>query len=169
MVTPHEPDPDLTPAPAVTSGPAADAAAPRVMPERTGWVAQQLAAIDAAGDTSAVSVQGRPVVVVTMRGARSGLLRRVPVMRVEHEGSYLAVASKGGAPEHPVWFHNLRAHGDVLVQDGPHQHVRRARLLEDGPEREAWWARAVEAFPAYAEYQARTERLIPVFVLEPVS
>ncbi|HSP59988.1 MAG TPA: nitroreductase/quinone reductase family protein [Ornithinimicrobium sp.] len=101
-----------------------------------------------------------------MRGARSGMLRRVPLMRVEHEGDYLAVASKGGAPEHPAWFHNLRAHQDVLVHDGTGQHVRRARLLEEGPEREAWWDRAVAAFPSYADYQERTARTIPVFVLE---
>ncbi|SOC54245.1 nitroreductase family deazaflavin-dependent oxidoreductase [Ornithinimicrobium cerasi] len=137
--------------------------------ERSEWVARQLEAIDAAGDTRAVDVQGRPVVVVTMRGARTGLLRRVPLMRVEHAGSYLAVASKGGAPEHPAWFHNLVVGGEVLVQDGTDQHVRAVRLLEDGPERDAWWARAVEAFPPYADYQVRTERLIPVFVLEPVS
>ena len=139
------------------------------MPERSRWVAQQLAQIDAARDTSVATIQGRPIVVVTMRGARTGLLRRVPLMRVEHEGSYLAVASKGGAPEHPAWFHNLRADGDVLVQDGREQHVRRARLLEPGHERDAWWQRAVAAFPPYADYQASTERRIPVFVLEPTG
>lgn len=137
------------------------------LPERSRWVARQLAQIDAAGDTRAASIQGRPIVVVTMRGARTGLLRRVPLMRVEHEGSYLAVASKGGAREHPAWFHNLRAEGEVLVQDGIEQHVRRARLLEEGPEREAWWERAVRAFPPYAEYQEKTERRIPLFALEP--
>lgn len=137
------------------------------LPERSRWVAEQLAQIDAAGDTSVATIQGRPIVVVTMRGARTGLLRRVPLMRVEQEGSYLAVASKGGAPEHPAWFYNLRADGDVLVQDGTEQYLRRARLLEPGPERDAWWERAVASFPPYADYQASTERLIPVFVLEP--
>ena len=101
-----------------------------------------------------------------MRGARSGMLRRVPLMRVEHDGDYLAVASKGGAPEHPQWFHNLRVHPDVLVHDGTEQHVRHARLLEQGPEREAWWERAVRAFPSYADYQSSTGRTIPVFLLE---
>ncbi|MFK5635834.1 nitroreductase family deazaflavin-dependent oxidoreductase [Ornithinimicrobium sp. LYQ103] len=159
MPTPPEPAPSPL---------AAEAAAGRTayLPEKSGWVAEQLTKIDAARDTGAVDVQGRPVVVVTMRGARSGLLRRVPLMRVEHDGSYLAVASKGGAPEHPVWFHNLRADGEVLVQDGRQQHVLRARLLEDGPERDAWWVRAVEAFPSYGDYQEKTERQIPVFVLE---
>lgn len=137
--------------------------------ERSGWVARQLAQIDAAGDTGAVSIQGRPVVVVTMRGARTGLLRRVPLMRVEHEGTYAAVASKGGAPRHPEWFHNLAAGGDALVQDGTEQLVRRVRLLAEGPERDAWWARAVLAFPPYADYQAAVERLIPVFLLEPAG
>ena len=143
-----------------------DPAEDTYLPERTGWVARQLAEIDATGDTGAVQVQGRPVVVVTMRGARSGMLRRVPLMRVEHGGDYLAVASKGGAPEHPQWFHNLRIHPDVLVHDGTEQHVLRARLLEKGPERDAWWERAVAAFPPYADYQAGTPRTIPVFVLE---
>lgn len=137
------------------------------LPEKQSWVAQQLAAIDEAGTTAAASIQDRPIVVVTMRGARSGQLRRVPLMRVEHEGSYAAVASKGGAPEHPQWFHNLRAHADVLVQDGTEQHALRARLLSDGPEREAWWERSVAAFPSYADYQEKTERQIPLFVLEP--
>lgn len=137
--------------------------------EKSGWVARQLAEIDAAGDTGAVHVQNRPVVVVTMRGARSGLLRRVPLMRVEHEGTYAAVASKGGAPDHPAWFHNLAAGGEVLVQDGTEQHLRRVRLLADGPERDAWWERAVTAFPPYADYQAKAERMIPVFLLEPTG
>ncbi|WP_022921627.1 nitroreductase family deazaflavin-dependent oxidoreductase [Ornithinimicrobium pekingense] len=157
----------LSPDPVRPSAPDLRSGAPEsFMPERSEWVARQLAAVDAARDTSVATIQGRPIVVVTMRGARTGLLRRVPLMRVEHRGSYLAVASKGGAPEHPVWFHNLRAHGDVLVQDGTEQHVRHARLLDRGPERDAWWERAVEAFPPYADYQRSTERLIPVFVLE---
>jgi len=131
------------------------------------WVRDQLAAIDAAGTTRAVHVQGRPVVVVTMRGARSGRLRRVPLMRVEHGGRYLAVGSKGGAPRDPVWVRNLLAHPDVAVMDGDRTSTGlRARLL-DGAEREEWWARAVAAFPSYRDYQARTARTIPLFVLEP--
>lgn len=164
MPSPTPPPSPTAPAGPVQGGTAAGPAA--YLPERSAWVARQLEAIDEAGTTRAVAVQGRPVVVVTMRGARSGLLRRVPLMRVEHGGDYLAVASKGGAPEHPVWFHNLRAHQDVLVHDSTEQHVRRARLLEEGAEREAWWERAVAAFPSYADYQASTDRTIPVFVLE---
>ncbi|MFK5583308.1 nitroreductase/quinone reductase family protein [Serinicoccus sp. LYQ131] len=139
------------------------------LPEKSTWVADQLRAIDAAGDTRAATIQDRPIMVITMRGARSGMLRRVPLMRVEHEGAYAAVASKGGAPEHPAWFHNLVKHADVLVHDGTSQHALRARLLEDGPERDAWWERCVAAFPSYAEYQENTERQIPVFLLEPLT
>lgn len=137
------------------------------LPEKRSGVARQLSAIDEAGTTEVAQIQGRPIVVVTMRGARSNQLRRVPVMRVEHDGVYAAIASKGGAPEHPHWFHNLTVHRDVLVQDGATQHPRRARLLEAGPERDAWWKRAVDAFPPYADYQQAADRLIPVFLLEP--
>ncbi|WP_298749137.1 nitroreductase family deazaflavin-dependent oxidoreductase [uncultured Serinicoccus sp.] len=139
------------------------------LPEKSEWVASQLRDIDAAGDTAAATIQGRPVMVITMRGARSGLLRRVPLMRVEHDGAYLAVASKGGAPEHPAWYHNLAKNPDVLVQDGTSQRALRARELADGPERDAWWERAVAAFPSYADYQEKADRLIPVFVLEQLS
>ncbi|QDO88643.1 nitroreductase family deazaflavin-dependent oxidoreductase [Ornithinimicrobium ciconiae] len=134
----------------------------------TSWVRDQLDAIDAAGgDTSVVKVQGRDVVVVTMVGAKSGRPRRVPLMRVEHEGSYLAVASKGGAPEHPQWVASIRKHpGQVSVQDGTTETPMTSRELS-GEEREIWWQRGVAAFPSYADYQDKTERLIPVFVLEP--
>ncbi|HEY8308888.1 MAG TPA: nitroreductase family deazaflavin-dependent oxidoreductase [Lapillicoccus sp.] len=122
--------------------------------------------IEAAGDTNVVDRQGRPVVVVTMRGARTGALRKVPLMRVEHDGVLVIVASQGGAPEHPQWYWNLRADPDVEVQDGTTTFAARARELE-GKERFDWWVRAVEAFPPYAEYQVRTQRLIPLFLLEP--
>lgn len=136
-------------------------------PPATQWVREQLEQIDAAGgDTAAVGIQGRPVVVLTMRGRRSGKLRRVPLMRVEHKGVYAAVASKGGAPEHPGWFYNLIDDPRVDLHDGTtHTHTR-AREVE-GQEREQWWPRCVEAFPRYADYAAGTARLIPVFVLEP--
>lgn len=152
---------------ALADGTADEARPPAYLPERQSGVARQLADIDRAGTTDAAQIQGRPIVVVTMRGARSGMLRRVPLMRVEHDGSYLAVASKGGAPEHPHWFHNVMAHPDVLVQDGSRQHPLRARLLQDGAERDTWWERAVAAFPPYADYQAGTTRQIPLFLLAP--
>ncbi|WP_022917736.1 nitroreductase family deazaflavin-dependent oxidoreductase [Ruania albidiflava] len=134
----------------------------------TDWVRKQLDAIDAAGgDTAAVEVQGRPVVVVTMIGARSGRPRRVPLMRVAHEGRYLAVASKGGAPTNPQWVANLRTHPDeVSVLDGTVETPMAARELT-GAERATWWQRAVQAFPSYADYQQKADRQIPVFLLEP--
>jgi deazaflavin-dependent oxidoreductase (nitroreductase family) len=108
-----------------------------------------------------------PVVIVTSLGAKSGKIRKTPLMRVEHEGSYALVASKGGAPEHPEWYQNLVAHPEVDIQDGPAKGSYRVRELS-GDERTAWWDRAVAAFPNYAEYQRNTDREIPVFVAEPV-
>lgn len=136
----------------------------RILPAE-GWVREQLARIEAAGTTEVAQVMDRPVVVVTMRGARSGRLRPVPLMRVEHDGEYLAVASKGGAPTDPVWVRNIEAHPEVGVHDGTEHHARTARRLE-GQERRVWWERAVRAYPPYADYQERTDREIPVYVLE---
>jgi deazaflavin-dependent oxidoreductase (nitroreductase family) len=134
----------------------------------TPWVANQLEQIDAAGDTSVVHVQDRPVVVFTIRGVKSGRLRRVPLMRVEHGGAYAAVGSTGGAPKDPAWVASLKANPDVDLQDGTTTVALRARVVE-GPERDEWWERCVAAYPSYADYQKRTERQIPVFVCEPVA
>lgn len=124
--------------------------------------------IDAAGTTAAATVMDRPIVVTLQKGAKTGELRRVPLMRVEHEGSYAAVASKGGAPKDPVWYNNLIAHPDIEVMDGTQTHPVRARLLDpESEEYGLWWARSVEAYPEYAKYQEKTSRKIPVFVLEP--
>ncbi|MGB3829151.1 MAG: nitroreductase family deazaflavin-dependent oxidoreductase [Ornithinimicrobium sp.] len=142
---------------------------PTYAPPAAAWVREQLEQIDAAGgDTAAVDIQGLPVVVLTMRGRRSGALRRVPLMRVEHEGVYAAVASKGGAPDHPEWYFNLVADPAVDLHDGTTHTPTRAREI-DGQERTRWWARCVEAFPQYADYQRGTDRQIPVFLLEPVT
>jgi deazaflavin-dependent oxidoreductase (nitroreductase family) len=104
------------------------------------------------------------VVIVTMRGNKSGSVRKIALMRVEHDGEYALVASKGGAPRHPVWYYNLRAHPDeVVVQDGPEPFEAEVREVT-GDERAAWWDRAVAAYPPYAEYQTKTDRQIPVFV-----
>lgn len=135
-------------------------------PSPTGWVRTQVEAIEAAGTTDGVQVMDRPVILMTMTGAKSGATLKVPVMRVEHEGSYAAVASKGGAPDNPQWFHNLVANPDITVQDGADVLPMRARRI-DGEERAGWWERCVAAFPQYVEYQANTDRQIPVFVLEP--
>lgn len=132
----------------------------------TGWVREQTEKIRETGTTAAVDIQGRPVVLVTTRGVKSGKLRLVPLMRVEHEGSYAIVASLGGAPKHPVWYHNVLAEPHVELQDGTTTADYTARAVT-GEEKAAWWDRAVAAFPTYADYQAKTEREIPVFVLEP--
>ncbi len=136
------------------------------LPSPAKWVRDQVAEIERTGTTTSVHIQDRPVVLLTMTGARSGAVRKVPLMRIEHEGQYAAVASQGGAPEHPQWFYNLLAHPDIDLQDGAETSSVRARELH-GDERSAWWPRCVAAFPPYAEYQTKTDRLIPVFVLEP--
>lgn len=137
-------------------------------PGRWDWVAEQVARYEASGGTEATTLRdtGIPVVVMTSRGARSGKLRKTPVMRVEHEGRYAAIASKGGDPKHPAWYANLVADPHVELQDGPVRRDFDARLVT-GEERVQWWERAVAVFPQYAVYQDRTDREIPVFVLEP--
>jgi len=128
-------------------------------------VRNQVAAIEAAGTTEAADIQGMRVVLLTMTGRKSGDTLKVPLMRVEHEGAYAAVASKGGAPDNPQWYYNLLANPDITVQDGTDVHAVHARVIE-GEERAHWWELCVAAFPPYAEYQAGTDRTIPVFVLE---
>lgn len=132
----------------------------------TGWVQDQTKTIIDAGTTDGIEVAGSPVVLLTLRGAKSGKLRYTPVMRVEHDGKYAVVASKGGAPENPVWYYNIKAHPEFPLQDGTVTKDYVAREV-DGAERAAWWERAVAAYPPYAEYQTKTDRQIPVFVLEP--
>ncbi|MCV7378012.1 nitroreductase [Mycobacterium alsense] len=131
----------------------------------TDWVREQTERILQQGTTDGVEIFGRPVVLVTMTGAKSGKRRYVPLMRVEKDGRYAVVASKGGAPDHPSWYFNLRANPAVTLQDGDKVVALTAREVE-GAEREQWWRLAVDAYPPYAEYQAKTERQIPVFVLE---
>jgi deazaflavin-dependent oxidoreductase (nitroreductase family) len=131
-----------------------------------GWVREQTEKILETGTTEGVQVFDRPIVLVTIRGVKSGKLRYTPLMRVEHDGRYVLVASKGGAPEHPTWYHNLVAHPHVELQDGTVKKEYDARQVE-GDERAQWWERAVAAYPPYAEYQERTERQIPVFVATP--
>lgn len=130
--------------------------------------AQQVELYESSGGTKGTTLGGRPVVILTTVGARTGKLRKVPLMRVTHGGEYLAVASLGGAPQNPVWYHNLLADPRVELQDGPDRWDMVARELS-GAERETWWARAVAAFPSYADYAARTQRQIPVFLLTPAA
>ena len=133
------------------------------------WVRDQVEAYEASGGTRGNTLRdtGRPVVIVTSIGARSGKIRKTPLMRVEHAGCYALVASQGGAPKHPTWYFNLLEHPRVQVQDGPVPRDMTVRLL-DGDEKAKWWERAVEAYPNYAIYQERTGRQIPVFLAEPI-
>jgi len=121
--------------------------------------------IESSGGTRGTTLNGRPVVLLTTQGAKSGKLRKTPLMRVEHDGAYAVVASMGGAPKHPVWYFNIKANPHVELQDGPQKWDMTAREIT-GEEKAAWWERAVEAYPPYADYQTRTDREIPVFVLE---
>ena len=132
----------------------------------TDWVRDQTEKILAAGTTEAVQLSGMKIVLFTTTGAKSGIKRYVPPMRVEEDGKYAMVASKGGAPQHPSWYFNVKAHPEIQVLDGDVWTTMTARELPEGDEREHWWTLAVAAFPPYAEYQTKTERLIPVFVLE---
>ena len=127
----------------------------------------QVSEIERTGTTDSVDIMGMPVVLLTMVGAKTGAIRKVPLMRVEHDGLYAAVASLGGAPAPPQWYWNLRSLPELDLQDGTVVTRRRARELE-GEERAAWWERCVATFPPYASYERKTDRLIPVFVLEPV-
>ena len=136
---------------------------PELSPE--GWVRDQTEKILEQGTTDGVQVLDRPIVLFTTTGAKSGKKRYVPLMRVEEDGRYAMVASKGGAPGHPSWYFNVKAHPQISVQDGATVRELTAREI-DGAEREHWWELAVAAFPPYAEYQTKTERRIPVFVLE---
>ena len=134
------------------------------------WVRDQVEAYESSGGARGNTLRdtGLPVVIVTSVGARSGKLRKTPLMRVEHDGSYALVASQGGAPKHPTWYFNLVAHPEIELQDGPAPQSMTVRLL-DGDERATWWDRSVAAYPSYADYQARTQREIPVFLAEPAA
>lgn len=137
------------------------------VPSPTAWVREQVEKIEETGTTRSVSVMDREVVLLTMLGV-SGKVRKVPLMRVEHDGVYAAVASKGGAPEHPAWYANLRKNPVIDLQDDDRTWTARAREIE-GEEREQWWERCVAAYPPYADYQVKTDRLIPLLLLEPVD
>jgi deazaflavin-dependent oxidoreductase (nitroreductase family) len=140
-------------------------------PSAAQWVRDQVEKYEQSGGTEANVLRGHaewPIVVITSRGHKSGKLRKNPVMRVERDGVYAAIASQGGAPSHPTWYYNFVADPHVDLQDGPEPKPYVARLAE-GEERAEWWARAVAQYAPYAEYQQRTDREIPVFLLEPAS
>jgi F420H(2)-dependent quinone reductase len=140
------------------------------VPSPRRWVRDQVELFEGSGGTDGITLldTGLPVVIVTNIGAKTGKVRKTPLMRVEHEGRYAAVASMGGAPKNPVWYYNLRANPRVELQDGPERLDMIARETT-GADRAAWWERAVKAYPPYAEYQTKTSRQIPVFVLEPAA
>jgi deazaflavin-dependent oxidoreductase (nitroreductase family) len=133
-------------------------------PSTSGWAREQAEAFEASNGTKANELRGMPIVVVTSIGAKSGKVRKTPLMRVEHEGEYAAVASLGGAPKNPVWYYNLKKNPRVELQD---KTVKKDYIAREvfGDERAVWWERAVAAYPDYADYQKKTERIIPVFVL----
>ncbi|MFC7878082.1 nitroreductase family deazaflavin-dependent oxidoreductase [Isoptericola sp. NPDC057391] len=127
--------------------------------------AKQVEQYESSGGTKGTTMRGMPVVILTTVGAKTGALRKTPLMRVAHEGTYAVVASLGGAPKHPVWYYNVLANPRVELQDGPEKHEYVAREVT-GDEKALWWERSVAAYPDYADYQRRTDREIPVFVLE---
>ncbi|WP_285564085.1 nitroreductase family deazaflavin-dependent oxidoreductase [Streptomyces sp. NBC_01463] len=137
-------------------------------PSPTPWVRDQVEQYESSGGTEGTTLRDMPVIVLTTLGARSGKIRKTPLMRVEHNGSYAVVASQGGAPKHPVWYHNLTADPRAELQDGPVRQDMTAREVT-GDEKAQWWERAVAAYPDYADYQKKTDRQIPVLVLEPAD
>ena len=134
-------------------------------PSTWNWVAEQVVAYEASGGSEANTLRdtGLPIIVMTTIGHKSGAIRKVPLMRVEHDGVYAVIASKGGAPAHPGWFHNIAADPVVRIQDGPEPFETTLRQIS-GQERDEWFDRGVAAYPPYAEYQAKTDREIPVFL-----
>ena len=137
-------------------------------PSSASWARDQVDLYESSGGTQGTDVNGMPVIILTSLGAKSGKVRKSPLMRVEHDGEYAVVASLGGAPTHPVWYYNLVANPHAELQDGPDKNDYQAREVH-GEEYDAWFERAVEAWPDYAEYQKKTTRTMPIFVLTPVA
>jgi F420H(2)-dependent quinone reductase len=137
-------------------------------PSTSDWARENAEQYMESGGTEGTELKGRPVILLTTIGAKSGKIRKTPLMRVENDGEYAVVASLGGAPKHPVWYFNIKAHPQVELQDGEITKDYEAREVFDD-EKAVWWERAVEAWPDYAEYQKKTDRQIPVFVLTPIN
>lgn len=137
-------------------------------PSSSAWARDQAERFEQSGGTEAATLRDMPIIVLTSVGAKTGKLRKTALMRVEHNGQYAVVASLGGAPQHPVWYYNLKKNPHVELQDGA---VKRDYIATEvtGDEKAKWWKRAVEAYPDYAAYQRKTSREIPVFVLTPVA
>jgi deazaflavin-dependent oxidoreductase (nitroreductase family) len=137
-------------------------------PSTSDWARENAEKDMESGGTDGTELQGRPVILLTSIGAKTGKIRKTPLMRVEHGGEYAVMASLGGAPKNPVWYHNIKAHPRVELQDGTVNKDYEAREVF-GDEKAAWWERAVAAWPDYANYQTKTDRQIPVFVLTPIN
>ncbi len=136
-------------------------------PSTSDWARENAEIYMSSGGKEGTELKGKPVILLTTIGAKTGKIRKTPLMRVEHAGEYAVVASLGGAPKHPVWYHNIKAHPRVELQDGTVTREYEAREVF-GDEKAIWWERAVEAWPDYADYQRKTDRQIPVFVLTPI-
>ncbi|MCH9641960.1 MAG: nitroreductase family deazaflavin-dependent oxidoreductase [Actinomycetia bacterium] len=136
-------------------------------PSTLDWARKNAEEYMESGGTRGTEMKGRPVVLLTTIGAKTGKIRKTPLMRVEHDGEYAVVASLGGAPKHPVWYYNLKANPRVELQDGTETADYDAREVF-GDEKAVWWERAVATWADYADYQAKTDRQIPVFVLSPI-
>ncbi|HRD11989.1 MAG TPA: nitroreductase family deazaflavin-dependent oxidoreductase [Mycobacterium sp.] len=136
-------------------------------PSTSDWARENAELYMASGGKEGTELKGKPVILLTTIGAKTGKIRKTPLMRVEHDGEYAVVASLGGAPKHPVWYHNIKAHPRVELQDGTVTREYEAREVT-GDEKATWWERAVAAWPDYADYQRKTDRQIPVFVLTPI-
>ena len=138
------------------------------IPSPTDWVADQVELYEGSGGTEGLTLRdtGLPVIVVTHRGRKTGAIRKTPLMKVADRDSYVLVASKGGAPQHPAWFHNLKADPNVQIQDETDVYTMRVREVTNSVERNRLWELAVAAYPPYQEYQDKTDRMIPVFIAE---
>ncbi len=139
------------------------------IPSPTEWVRNQVELYESSGGTEDTSLNGLAVIIVTNKGRKTGAIRKTPLMRVADGDNYVLVASRGGAPTHPVWYYNLKADPNVDIRDGVDVHSMKVREVEDSTERQRIWDIAVEAFPPYQEYQDKTDRSIPVFIAEPAG
>ncbi|HBD84026.1 MAG TPA: nitroreductase family deazaflavin-dependent oxidoreductase [Dehalococcoidia bacterium] len=139
------------------------------IPSPTEWVRNQVELYESSGGTEGTSLNGLAVIIVTNKGRKTGSIRKTPLMRVADGDNYVLVASRGGAPTHPVWYYNLQADPNVEIRDGVDVHSMKVREVEDSAERQRLWDIAVEAFPPYQEYQDKTDRSIPVFIAEPAG
>jgi deazaflavin-dependent oxidoreductase (nitroreductase family) len=136
------------------------------IPSPTEWVANQVELYESSGGTDGTMLRDLPVIIVTNKGRKTGAIRKTPLMKVADGSSYVLVGSRGGAPTHPLWYHNLKADPNVEIRDGVDVYSMRVREVEDGAEKQRLWDIAVEAFPPYQEYQDKTDRTIPVFIAE---